>query len=277
MRSSFALRAFFVVAVCGLATRALAEPPHAATANEEQLYSLLSEANTAFQQANKVTGDRNRAKELYSQAILLYEKIVDQGICNAKLYYNLGNAYFLNDDLGHAILNYRRAEQLDASDADLHNNLAFARSQRLDKVRVETSKRVMETLFFWHYDLSVKTRFWLAGVFFALLCMTGVLRVWLSRPAGTTAAAALLGVFFVCFAASVAVETKNRAGTTYGVITASEIVARQGDGPNYAPSFKDPLHAGTEFTLVERRPGWFHIRLLDNSDAWIPDGAAGLV
>ena len=246
--------------------------------SQEQLYSLLSEANSTFQQANAITNDRDRAKELYAKAILLYEKIIDQGgIRNAKLYFNLGNAYFLNDDLGKAILNYRRAEQLDASDVSLHNNLAFARSQRLDKVSVEARKRVLETLFFWHYDFSIKTRFWLAGIFFALLCVAGTLKVWLGRWSSGSAAVVLLAVLLLCLVASVVVEARSRAGTTCGIITASEVVARQGDGPNYAPSFKDSLHAGTEFTLVEQRPGWFHIKLSDNSDAWIPDGTANLI
>jgi hypothetical protein len=266
-----------IVAVWSVPVRAWGETPHGVTTNEEQLYSLLSEANSAFQQANTVTGDRGRAKELYAKAILLYEKIADQGgIRNAKLYYNLGNAYFLNDDLGRAILNYRRAEQLDASDVSLRNNLAFARTQRLDKVGVETRKRVMETLFFWHYDFSIRTRFWLAGIFFALCCAAGTARIWLGRGS-MTSMAVVLGVLTLCFAVSVVVETRSRAGTTCGVITAPEIVARQGDGPNYPPSFKEPLHAGTEFTLIEQRPGWFHIKLSDNSDTWIPDGTAGLV
>jgi hypothetical protein len=142
---------------------------------------------------------------------------------------------------------------------------------------VETSKRVLETLFFWHYDFAFRTRVWLAGIFFAALCVAGTLKVWLGRSSAASAAMVLAGVLLVCFAASTLVDMKSRAGVTCGVITAPEIVARQGDGPNYPPSFKEPLHAGTEFTLVEQRPGWFHIRLQDNSDAWIPDGAAGLV
>jgi len=74
----------------------------------------------------------------------------------------------------------------------------------------------------------------------------------------------------------VVLETRARARRVCGVITTEKVVARQGDGRNYPESFKDPLHAGTEFDLLERRGGWLHIRLVDNSDAWIPDNAAGL-
>jgi TPR repeat len=43
------------------------------------------------------------------------------------LYQNLGNAYFESGDLGHAIVNYLRAQRLDPTDSDIRDNLEFAR------------------------------------------------------------------------------------------------------------------------------------------------------
>ena len=74
----------------------------------------FAEANRAFRQANESTSDPQQARQFYEQTILEYEKIIsDGGIKNAKLYYNLANAYQLKGDLGKAILNYRRALRLD--------------------------------------------------------------------------------------------------------------------------------------------------------------------
>ena len=90
--------------------------------------------------------------------------------------------------------------------------------------------------------------------------------------------AVLSGVLVLCLLASILIETGHEQSTVhFGVITAGEVVARQGDGPNYPPSFEDPLHAGTEFELIEQRPGWIHLRLSDGADAWIPEDAAELV
>ena len=262
-----------------------------------QLYPLLQEANTAFQQAN-AAGDPDVAKPLYDKAILLYEKLIDRGgVHNAKLYYNLANAYLLKDDLGRAILNYRRAAKQDGADLNIQKNLAFARSRKLDRVETSTEKRVLGTLFFWHYDFSLKTKLLLAAAFFAALCTALILAIWMrsarpfglgqqaavNPPSAPRAApwpvwvAALCGVLFICLLVSVFVETKRAAAVRPGVITAAAVVARQGDGPNYPPSFKDALHTGLEFELLEQRPGWLHIRLSDGTDAWIPDETAGLV
>lgn len=246
--------------------------------SRDQLYALLNEANAVFQQAHAAAGTPDRAADLYTRAILLYEKIIDQGnIHNAKLYYNLGNAYFLTDDIGRAILNYRRALQLDGSDVNVRNNLTFARSRRIDKVPARTQTRVLKTLFFWHYDVSLRMRLLLGCLSFAGLCLGATAMVWRGRSPVASTVVVLSGLLCLCFVVSVAVETRERSTRLEGVITASQIVARQGDGPNYAPSFKDPLHAGTEFELLDRRPGWFHIELADGSRAWVPDTAAEII
>jgi tetratricopeptide (TPR) repeat protein len=249
----------------------------APTLPRDQLYALLQEANTAFQTAN-AANNPEAARPLYDKAILLYEKIIDQGgVRNAGLYYNLANAYLLKEDLGRAILNYRRAEKLDASDLNIKKNLSFARGRRADRVETSTQRRVLETLFFWHYDFSLRTKALLACLLFGILCAVLALIVWLGRGSARLVAAVLSGVLFLCLLTSLLVQARQEAGTRCGVITAAEVVARQGDGPNYPPSFKDSLHAGLEFELVEHRPGWLHIELADGTDAWIPDDTAGLV
>jgi tetratricopeptide (TPR) repeat protein len=242
------------------------------------IYSLFNQANQFFREANATTDDPDKAQKLYEKAILNYEKIISDGrIRNSKLYYNLGNAYFLKEDIGRAILNYRRAQRLDKTDTNIQKNLAFARSRRIDKVEVRTQERILETLFFWHYDFSIKTKFLAACLVFAIVCISGTLMLWRGRSASAVATAVLFGLLTVSFLASVVVEARSRANTISGVITAQEAVARQGDGPNYPESFKDPLHAGTEFDLLERRTGWFHVRLPNDSEGWIPDNAAELI
>lgn len=244
---------------------------------KEQLYILFNQANEAFRQANSITGEA-RAEKFYEKAILSYEKIINEGqIENAKLYYNLGNAYLLKGNIGKAILNYRRAEKLDASDANIKKNLEFAYNQRIDKIIPKAQKRVLKTLFFWHYDFSLQTQFILACLFFAASCVTLTVIVWWGRTSSSTAIAVIAGVLMLCFLISVVVETRRRISAVCGVITTRDVVARQGDGQNYPASFKDPLHAGTEFDVLERRPGWLHIRLSDNNDGWIPNNTAELI
>jgi hypothetical protein len=245
---------------------------------KEQVYSLFSQANQFFREANTITNDPDKAQKLYEKAILNYEKIInDAGIKNPKLYYNLANAYFLKEDIGRAILNYRRAENLDKANTNIQKNLAFARSRRIDKVPVKPERRILETLFFWHYDFSIRTKFLITCLCLAIVCISGIVMLWRGRAGPWVVTAVICGILTVCFLTSVVVEARSRANTICGVITADQVIARQGDGPNYPASFKDPLHAGTEFDLLEQRPGWFHVKLSDDSDGWIPDNAAEII
>ncbi len=249
-----------------------------AALSKDQTHSLFNQANEFFREANSITNDPNRAERLYEKAILNYEKIIsDGGIRNPKLYYNLGNACFLKEDLGRAILNYRRAEELDKADTNIQKNLAFARSRRIDKVAVKTEKRVLHTLFFWHYDFSIKTKFLLMCICFAIVFVSLTAMLWYSKSPPWVVGAVICGLLTVCFLTSVVLEARARSYRVCGVVTAPEVIARQGDGPNYPESFKDSLHAGTEFDLLERRSGWFHIRLSDNNDGWIPDNSADVI
>lgn len=243
---------------------------------KEQVYSLFSQANESFRQAN-TTKDTEQAKRYYEQAILSYERIIDEaGIQNAKLYYNLANAYFLNGQLGKAILNYRRAARL-ASFDDIHKNLAFARSQRTDQVVIKTQKRVLQTLFFWHYDFATQTKFLLMCILFGLACIGVAILIWFGRSTPVVISTIICGILTICFLISVVINIGDEANNVSGVIIAGEVTARQGDGQNYPPSFKDPLHEGTEFDLLESRPGWFCIKLADDNKGWIPEDSAELI
>lgn len=245
----------------------------------EEAYRLASEAQLAFRQGNEqVSSDPDAARDHYDQAILRYQKIVEEGgIANQYLYYNLGNAYLLKGDLGRAILNYRRAEKTGSVNADLDRNLAFARSKRLDQVPVKAEKRVLHTLFFWHYDFSLRNRFLLACIGWAVAWLAALL--WLARARFRflrwfTLTAILITL---CLVGSVLLDAYHAWKNPQGVIVAESIVARQGDGENYAESFKQPLHAGTEFDLLEQRSGWLRICLSDDTQTWIPSSFAELI
>ena len=139
---------------------------------------LFRQANEAFRSAN-AQADPAIRQPLYDKAVLAYEKIIQDGpIRNARLYYNLANAYLLKGDLGQAILNYRRAEQLDGSDGNIRKNLAFARSRRVDTIAVKTEQQVLQTLLFWHYDLGIRTRVLAGCVALAVACLGLTVMIW---------------------------------------------------------------------------------------------------
>lgn len=73
-------------------------------------------------------GNAQYEQRQFDSAIVSYATALAGGKESAPLYFNLGNAYFKNGDLGHAILYYLRAKRLEPNDDDIKSNLEFARS-----------------------------------------------------------------------------------------------------------------------------------------------------
>ena len=241
-----------------------------------EIIDLFSQGKELFRQANQ-TRDPQQASELYGKAVLRFERIVREGeIQNGKLFYNIGNAYFRMDDLGRAILNYRRAEQFIPNDVNLNQNLAYARQRRVDNFEEPPEKRVLKTLFFWHHDLSARARSILFGAAFVLLWVALATRLFFRRPflIWIVSLSALTAALFL---SSLLVEMVSTGSNPSGVILAEEVIARKGDSQTYEPSFKEPLHRGTEFLLIENRTDWLYVELPDGRRCWLPAEAVELI
>ena len=242
--------------------------------SREELARHLESAEQAFRLGAELDETSPvRAREQYERALLHYERIArEEGVRNGKLYYNIGNTYFRMGDVGRAILNYKRASRYMPGDENVKANLEYARSRRIDRVELEESERIFKTLFFLHYDVPLGIKLTVFTALFALVWIVAVFRLFLDLPVlkMLIVIPAVVGGLFL---ASIAVESVGAARNPEGVVTAREVVARKGDAETYQPSFTEPLHAGTEFVLLEERPGWFHVELEDGSRCWIPDRA----
>lgn len=262
MRTPIILLLLTILALCALPV----------TAESIDRNQLLDEASRFFQQATQ-QDDQAQSAELYRKALLRFEKLVQDGVVNGKLYYNLGNTYFQLHDLGHAILNYRRALAFLPDDDNLRQNLRFAESQQPDRIEPQQEAMIAKTILFWHYDLSARWRL-------ALLVVTnaacwGVLTLKLYRRPGLWWPLAVALTFSLLLGGSLLYEHLSQP--VGGVLTSPETTARKGDGQAYSPSFSEPLHGGLPFTLVEKRGEWLHIELRDGRRCWVPTDSAEMI
>ncbi|RJR30650.1 MAG: hypothetical protein C4574_01995 [Candidatus Latescibacterota bacterium] len=245
---------------------------------DAELRDHLARAEQAFRRGMELDASNpDSARAFYTEAILHFERIAkDGGARNGPLFYNTGNAYFRTGDVGRAILNYKRAALYMANDQNLRQNLEYARNRRADRIEVKQREQVYRTLFFLHYDVPARARLLVFAAAFAALWIAAALRLFL-RSGALRIAIVAAAVVSAVFLASLVVDAVNVSRAPEGVVTAAEVAGRMGDADTYQPSFKEPLHAGTEFRLVERRAGWWRIELENGERTWIPDRAAELV
>lgn len=85
-----------------------------ARADEAEIRKLFAQAGQSYD-----TGQ-------FAQAAERYEQIVQQGYAAPALFFNLGNSYFKEGNVGRAVLNYRRAWMDTPRDTELSANLRFA-------------------------------------------------------------------------------------------------------------------------------------------------------
>src|SRR5687767_6813193 len=70
----------------------------------------------------------------YKEAIESYEALLAEGLKSWQVYYNLGNAYYRDKQLGRAIYNYELARKLNPNDEDVRINLGIASAKTVDKI-----------------------------------------------------------------------------------------------------------------------------------------------
>ncbi len=268
--------AFFLLMLIGLIFPF--QNANASKLDAAQIVDLYSQAKDLFRQANDLSVSKpNKAKDLYEKSAMRYERIMREGeIQNGKLFYNLGNVYFRMKDIGRAIVNYRRAEQYMPNDSNLKLNLKYARNKRLDDIEEKQETKVLKTLFFWHYDLSTKTRVVAFSICFMFLWVFAGIRIFTDKSFLVWCITVTL-TLSISFAGSLVAEELNLRKSRPGVIVSDEIVARKGNSETYEPSFKEPLHSGTEFTLLEDRGNWYLIELPDSRTCWVSSRGVELV
>jgi tetratricopeptide (TPR) repeat protein len=207
----------------------------------------------------------------YAEASAIYEVIIESGLHHSSVYYNLGNAYFKQGDLGRAILNYRRAQRLDPRDADIAANLSIARAQTVDQLEAPAEggladlvKITEEWLTLREAILLALTLWLLIGFLAVLALLKPVWRRWSGIGLG------MLALFLVIGLISIANRSYTEQNYPAAVVVAQEVDVTSGPGTSEQYLVEFTLHAGAEVSLIESRSNWGRISLPGDLQGWIP-------
>ncbi len=209
----------------------------------------------------------------FPRAIESFTGLTQAGIVNGKLFYNLGNAYFKNDDLGHALLWYARAAVLIPRDPDLKFNAGYARGMVKDKSEDKVSG-VLRILFFWQYLLGRTTIQWMAtGLNLLFWLFMGVQLFKKSRPLHRMTLALAPFLLILSFTAFYHFYDTDRGGQA--IILDKQVSVRSGFTDNATQLFV--LHAGTRVEVEDKRDEFLKICFSADKIGWIKAEAAGVI
>jgi tetratricopeptide (TPR) repeat protein len=232
--------------------------------------TLLEQALASYR-SGLDTVERTARLEFFRQAQRLFSRVSEGEADNPELLTNLGNAALQAEDLGVAVLAYRRALVLDPSFPRAVQNLEHARTLLPEWVPKPEAGGLLDSFFFWHRTLSRAERS--RGAAFAFLAMgllvAGAIR--LRQPAMRNAAV-IPALIWLVLIASVAVDF-NAGSLEDAVVTVDETVARAADSALAPSTLPAPLPAGVEVRILEKRGRWLRVHLANGRDAWVAESS----
>ena len=206
-------------------------------------------------------------------AIAAFESLVAEGVTNGNLFYNLGNAYLKNEDLGHALLWYERALNRIPDDPDLRFNYEYALTLTKDE-RGQKESPLLRILFFWKYQLSHSSVRWLAifsnAVLWIALSVLMIRKKRLLRPSVILIAAATL-----IFSATAIYNHVETVQVKYAVILPEQVAVRSGFTDTDTQLFV--LHAGTKVRIARQADTHLLIRYTEDKIGWVKRTDAGII
>ncbi|MHB8259900.1 MAG: BatD family protein [Bacteroidia bacterium] len=217
------------------------------------------------------------SKKEYKKAITQYELILKEGNTSAMLHYNLGNAYFKDNQIGRAIYNYELATKLSPNNEDIKNNLRIANSKVIDKIEtkenffVNTLKTGLYSLF--------STTGWakltigcllLAALLFALFVSTTNI---LLKRIGFWAGTLFVVGFIISFAIGNAALHDLRKNTQAIIISQEAAVLTE---PNATSKTKFNLHEGTKVNVLSTTADYTAIQLANGNEGFMATKSLGL-
>jgi hypothetical protein len=201
------------------------------------------------------------------ESVKLGESLVAGGFVSPAVYFNLGNAYIKTDQLGRAILNYRRAERWTPRDADLRVNLDLARGQ-VEVVSGGSIGGSVPFLFRLRRMTTSEIR-WFSLLFFIAasgFCLLGLfLGIKQKRLIGWTVFLALVWIYFLT--AWIA-RTVEESGLAVAVTSAEAKFEPLTGATTY---FRLP--EGNEVHVLREQDGWYKIERADGKVGWVPSEA----
>ncbi|MFN8277271.1 MAG: tetratricopeptide repeat protein [Chitinophagales bacterium] len=226
--------------------------------------------------SNAASADANFAKAnaaykagQYDEAITLYRQVRSAGVENAALYYNLGNAYYKNEQTGEAILQYERALKLAPNDEDVLHNLKLANLKTTDRLPAVPQLAIVKGWDRLLHGRSSGSWAWICiGCLWAMMALLS-LRLFLSSGRGVILSLVLLlaiGTVATGYASVSQYHDEENSGEA--ILMTDNAYVKSAPDANGTDLFM--IHEGLKMTLLDQVGDWAKVRLADGKVGWVP-------
>ncbi len=216
-------------------------------------------------QAALTEDDRARRTRLFADAEQFFRTAAAKQPDSPNLLTDWGNAAMGGQDLGRAVLAYRRALAIDPTHERAQKNLAWLRDRSPVWLPRPAEGGALDSLFFWHHNLSVAQRHLIGATAFALGLL--LLAPWSERR--TRLLRRLAIPFLIVWVATTGSAVLATCSASDAVVLIDGTLLRSADSLGAPPTLGNPLPAGAELSILETRDAWTRVALSDGTRGWI--------
>lgn len=214
----------------------------------------------------------------YKEAIASYEDLVKDGFKSYQLYYNLGNAYYKNSQLGKAIYYFELARKINPNDEDVRINLGIASAKTIDKIDAKENFFISAVKSNVLSSFSTSSWAWFSVICLVVACILFFVfkissNVALKRVSFIMSCLLIIG-FVVTYSLGYS-ALKSKSENKFAIITSKEIKIMT--EPTATASSKFSLHEGTKIRVVENNGDWLLIKLDNGNEGWIKVADVGII
>jgi len=236
-------------------------------------FSQKSFGNDLLQQAEKAYDSKK-----YKEAIADYEQLINDGFKSYQLYFNLGNAYYRNNELGKAIYYYELARKAEPNDEDVRINLGIASAKTIDKIDSKENFFISAVKINLLSSFNTKTWAWFSILSLLIASLLFFVFVNSSRLFVKRVLFLFACVFAITFAITYFLgysALKSKSENKFGVILSKEV--RVMNEPTFSATSKFNLHEGTKIRVVENNGDWILIKLDNGNEGWLKVNEVGII
>lgn len=230
-------------------------------------FSFLNLYAVKINDDNKLATDLyNSANELYRQGDYLnaakkYEEIINMGIINPFVYYNLGNTYYRLSDIGNSIYYFEKARLISPFDRDINSNINIVKSVRKDKIE--------EKNFIFNFFTYATVKIMLYITSFCIFLFFILMSVNLYMKNGILKAINIILFSLLILLAISTFLVNQYVSQPEGVVINDNVSIYSGPGENYVVQFV--VNSGLLFKVTNKENNWNGVIFENGMSGWIND------
>jgi len=233
------------------------------------LMPVLATAQNVSEESGKAyqEGDFNKAVELL-EAEMKAQK--EKGLESAGLYYNLGNAYFRDNEVAKALLYYEKALLINPGDRDIRHNIEYARTRIEDKI-VSVDTFFLQSWFEGIQNMQSSNAWANLAIVLFLIFMVSLGFFFFTKHIKVKKAVFYVGIIafaFLIFANIFSVRQKNKlTNRDTAIIMAGSVSVK--NSPDNSSKELFIIHSGTKVKINKEDGKWMEIEIENGNVGWM--------